>query len=83
MVSRGSLLVLWFGTADGTGLIYPIYDGEADNLWIQPLSGRPRKLTFFKSGLIEDYAASPDGNSIALLRGRLDRDVVLIKDADR
>jgi len=69
-------------TADGKGLIYPIYDGEADNLWIQSLSGRPRQLTFFKSGLIEDYAASPDGKSIALLRGQLDRDVVLIKDAN-
>jgi eukaryotic-like serine/threonine-protein kinase len=68
-------------SADGTGLMYPSYDGEADNLWIQPLSGKPRKLTFFKSGLIEDYAASPDGKSIALLRGQLDRDVVQIKDA--
>jgi len=71
-------------TPDGTGLIYPVYDGEVDNLWIQPLSGRPLKpLTFFKSGLIEDYAVSPDGKSIAMLRGRLDRDAVLIKDADR
>jgi Tol biopolymer transport system component len=71
-------------TPDGTGLIYPVYDGEVDNLWIQPLSGRPLKpLTFFKSGLIEDYAVSPDGKSIALLRGQLDRDVVLIKDAAR
>ena len=70
-------------TADGTGLIYPIYDGEVDNLWIQPLSGRPYKLTFFKSGLIEDYAVSPDGKSIALLRGQLDRDAVQIKDANR
>src|SRR5262249_25430786 len=69
---------------DSKGLVYPIFDAGAGNLWMQPLTGGPLKqLTFFKSMRIEDFAFSPDGKTIALLRGGLTSDVVLIKDAGR
>src|SRR5262249_10932879 len=71
-------------TLDNRGLVYPIYDAGAGNLWVQPLSGGPiKQLTFFKSMRIQEFAISPDGKTIALLRGELTSDVVLIKDAGR
>ncbi len=71
-------------TPGGKGLAYVLYEGGADNLWVQPLSGGPMKqLTFFTSELIDDFAFSPDGKSIALLRGHRTKDVVLIKDENR
>lgn len=67
-------------TRDGKGLVHTLYDGGADNLWVQPLPGGPlQQLTFFKSLRIGDFAFSPDGKSIALLRGQDTKDVVLIK----
>ena len=71
-------------TPDSKDLVYPIFDAGAGNLWLQPLSGGPLKqITFFKSLRIEDFAFSPDGKTIALLRGGVTSDVVLIKDAGR
>jgi Tol biopolymer transport system component len=71
-------------TPDNKGLAYPIYSAGAANLCVQPLSGGPlRQLTFFKSMQIRDFAYSPDGKTIALIRGSLTSDVVLIKDTGR
>lgn len=71
-------------TPDGKGLAYVLYDGGADNLWVQPLSGGPlTQFTFFTTERIDDFAFSPDGKSIALLRGHRTKDVVLIKDENR
>ena len=71
-------------TPDSKGLAYSIYDGGVANLWVQPLSGGPLKqLTFFKSMRIGDFAFSRDGKSIALLRGGVTSDVVLIRDTRR
>jgi eukaryotic-like serine/threonine-protein kinase len=68
-------------TPDGKSLICLIYDAGAGNLLLQPLTGGPvKQLTFFKSMRIYDYDFSPDGKTLALLRGHLNRDVVLIKD---
>jgi hypothetical protein len=53
-------------------------DGVA-NLWEQPLDGGPAKqLTHFKNELIFDYAWSGDGKQLALVRGMLNSNVVLI-----
>ena len=71
-------------TPDGEGVVYPIYDRGAENLWVQPLSGGPvKQLTFFKSERIIDFVFSYDGRNIALLRGHENKDVVLIGDATR
>ena len=68
-------------TPDGKGLAWPINNGGVGNIWVQPLAGGPpKKFTSFPSEMIEDFAFSRDGKSIALLRGQVTKDVVLIKD---
>lgn len=67
---------------DGTGIIYPFVDGQADNLWFQPLNGAPGKqLTDFKSEFVRDFSYSSDGKQLALIRGHRQADVVLIRDS--
>jgi len=64
-------------TPDGKGLSF-IVDS---NLWVQPLDGSPAKpLTDFKSDLTANFAWSPNGD-LALSRGSVSADVVLIKSA--
>ncbi|HKW35306.1 MAG TPA: protein kinase [Candidatus Acidoferrum sp.] len=71
-------------TPDSKGLAWQINQGGVGNIWVQPLAGGPPKqFTSFQSEMIEDFAYSHDGKSIALLRGRVTKDVVLIKDAGR
>ncbi len=49
------------------------------NVWAQPLAGgAPRQLTNFTSDLVFDYAWSRDGNQLALARGNVTSDVVLL-----
>jgi hypothetical protein len=55
---------------DGTGIIYPVRDGQTDNLWLQHLDGSPGKqLTDFKSEFIRDFDYSYDGKQLAVIRG--------------
>jgi serine/threonine protein kinase/Tol biopolymer transport system component len=69
---------------DGTGIIYPVRDGQTDNLWLQHLDGSPGKqLTDFKSEFIRDFAYSFDGKQLAIIRGHRESDVVLIHDAEK
>lgn len=71
-------------TPDGKALAWPIFSGGAGNIWIQPLmGGSPRQFTQFPMETIADFSFSPDGKSLALLRGHVTKDVVLIKDASR
>ena len=58
-------------------------DGSVGNFWVQPLAGGPPKqLTSFSSEIIQDFAFSADGKSMALLRGNVAKDVVLIQDTN-
>jgi Tol biopolymer transport system component len=67
---------------DGKGIVYPIHDKGADNLFVQPLDGSAgRQLTKFDSLHIYSYQFSPDGKRLALVRGDSPSDIVLIKDA--
>ena len=69
---------------DGTGLIYPVRDGQTDNLWLQPLDGsRGKQLTDFKSEYIRDFDYSFDGKQLAVIRGHREADVVLIREAQK
>lgn len=71
-------------TPDGKALAWPIFDGSAGNIWVQPLAGGPpKRLTQFPIETIADFSFSPDGKWMALLRGHVSKDVVLIKDASR
>ncbi len=69
---------------DGTGIIYPVRDGQTDNLWLQRLDGSPGKqLTDFKSEFIRDFDYSYDGKQLAVIRGHGEADVVLIRDSEK
>jgi len=51
---------------DGTGVIYPVREGQTDNLWLQHLDGSPGKqLTDFKAEFIRDFDYSYDGKQLA------------------
>jgi len=67
---------------DGKGIVYPVREKGLDNLWLQPLDGGPgRQLTNFGSLKIYSYQWSPDGKSLALVRGDSPSDLVLIQNS--
>jgi eukaryotic-like serine/threonine-protein kinase len=67
----------WSG--DGRALDYTLTRGGAGNLWEQSLTGGPpRQITHFKSELIRDFDWSRDGKQLAVARGHLNSNVVLI-----
>jgi serine/threonine protein kinase len=69
---------------DGKGIVYPIREKGVSNLWVQPLDGGPgRQLTNFAELNIYWYQWSPDGKSLALVRGDSPSDLVLIKDSEK
>jgi Tol biopolymer transport system component len=69
-------------TPDGKALVYPIHVNQTENLWLHPLNGSPGKqITNFKNDNIKDFAYSPDGERLAVLRDHLESDVVLLRDA--
>jgi serine/threonine protein kinase/Tol biopolymer transport system component len=78
---RGRSTVLIHFSRDGKSLVYSTRENGVDNLWQQPLDGSTGKqLTAFKTEHIWDYHWSPDGSSLALVRGHNDSDVVLMRD---
>ena len=69
-------------TNDNKAVVYPVRDHDVDNLWLQPLDGSPgRLITNFPSEHIANFAWSFDGSQLALIRGHVDSDVVLIRDS--
>ncbi len=69
---------------DGKGIIYPVRNGQTDNLWLQNLDGSPGKqLTDFKSEFIRDFDYSFDGKQLAIIRGHRESDVVLLRDSEK
>jgi hypothetical protein len=55
--------------------------GGITNIWRQPLSGgKPTRVTRFNSDEIWDFDLSRDGSQIVLTHGRIDSDVILIRD---
>ncbi len=69
---------------DDKSLVYVVRENGVDNLWQQPLDGSAGKfLTSFKAEHIGDFHWSPDGSTLAMVRGHTDSDVVLIRDAQR
>ncbi len=66
-------------TPDGHAVAYIVNRGGVSNLWGQPLDGGPpRQLTDFKDQRIFNFAWSRDGKQLALSRGVVNSDVVLI-----
>jgi serine/threonine protein kinase/Tol biopolymer transport system component len=68
---------------DGKNLVYVDHTGGIDNLWGQPIDGgAPKQLTKFDEGKIFAFGWLKDG-SLAMSRGVITADVVLIKDLNR
>ncbi|MBS1810173.1 MAG: PD40 domain-containing protein [Acidobacteria bacterium] len=66
-------------TPDGRAVTYIDTREGVSNLWSQPLAGGPlRPLTSFQSETIFSFAWSRDGNRLALVRGLVSKDIVLI-----
>jgi eukaryotic-like serine/threonine-protein kinase len=68
-------------TPDGRAVAYIDRRGGVSNILAVPLDGgKPVKLTDFKADRIFSFDFSRDGKQIALSRGTINNDVVLIKD---
>jgi Tol biopolymer transport system component len=68
-------------TPDGKAIVYVVREKGVDNLWLQPLDGKPRRqLTHFKMNRSFRFAFSPDGSKIAMERGQTESDAVLLRD---
>jgi serine/threonine protein kinase/Tol biopolymer transport system component len=67
---------------DGRALAcYSNYARDATNIWSLPINGgQPKPLTDFKSDRIFDFAWSPDKKNLAIVRGVVMSDIVLITD---
>ena len=71
-------------TPDGKSLAYVVNEHGVSNLWEMPLvDGKAKQITDFKSDLIFDFAWSRDGKQLALSRGQVSRDVVLLTDTSK
>jgi eukaryotic-like serine/threonine-protein kinase len=68
---------------EGNAVVYPVREADTANLWRQPLDGSPGKpITSFSSELIgNSFAWSFDKTKLAIIRGHVDSDVVLIRDS--
>jgi TolB protein len=68
-------------TPDGGALTYVDESNGADNIWSQPVNGGPRKpITNFSSDNISSFDWSRDGKRLAISRGPVTTDVVLLRD---
>ena len=68
-------------TPDSREILVSRREGGVENIWRQPLSGeKPTQVTRFSSDQIWDFDLSRDGSQIVLTHGRIDSDVMLIRD---
>ena len=69
---------------DGKSVAYVVREKAVDNLWTRPVDGSPsRPLTHFTSESIYSFRYSPDGAKIAIERGHMESDAVLLRDASQ
>ena len=69
-------------TPDGKAVLYVDNRGGIGNIWSQPIDGSPaRQLTFFNTDQIFAFDLAANGKTMALARGNVSNDVVLIADA--
>jgi hypothetical protein len=69
---------------DLKAVVYLVRERGTDNLWEQPLDNSPaRQLTHFTSERITRLRFSPDGTKLAIERGHVESDAVLLRDTGR
>lgn len=67
---------------DGRSLLYTVITNNVSNIWRQPVEGgKPVQVTNFKENLISAFDWSRDGRTLAVSRGLLIRDAVLISNS--
>ena len=67
---------------DGSSLLYTIINNNVSNIWSQAVDGgKPVQLTNFKEDIIIAFDWSRDGRQLAVTRGLLIRDAVLISNS--
>jgi Tol biopolymer transport system component len=70
-------------TPDGRAINYVALAGSVSNIWRQPIDGGPSfQVTRFDAGRIFNFQYSLDGSQMAISRGTLNSDVVLIKNSE-
>lgn len=66
-------------TPDGQAINYIIHRDGGSNIWRQPIDGSPPyQVTTFLDRRIYNFAYSPDGKWLAMSRGTLERDAILV-----
>jgi Tol biopolymer transport system component/DNA-binding winged helix-turn-helix (wHTH) protein len=79
-LTTGMLQLHW--TPDGRGIYFVALKNGVSNLWKQPVDGSsPVQVTSFESGRIFNFVFSPEGDRLAVSRGSVNSDVVLIKNS--
>jgi Tol biopolymer transport system component len=70
-------------TPDSQALFFLVEKRGIANIWKQPLDGSPaEQITQFTEDQIYHYDRSKDGNGLVLARGRILRDIVLVRNPD-
>jgi serine/threonine protein kinase len=68
-------------TPNGKAVVYVIRENGTDNLWVQPLDGSPgHQITNSPADVIQAFQYSLDGKSLAVMRTRVESDIVLLHD---
>jgi Tol biopolymer transport system component len=68
-------------TPDGKNVAYRVIDKGTDNIWMQPVDGsKGHPVTEFTTDHIRGFGWSPDGKTLAVVRGHLVSDVVLLRE---
>jgi eukaryotic-like serine/threonine-protein kinase len=68
-------------TRDGKNVAYRVVDKGTENIWMQPVDGtNGRQVTNFTTDRIRAFSWSPDGKTLAVVRGHLVSDVVLLRE---
>jgi eukaryotic-like serine/threonine-protein kinase len=68
-------------TPDGKNVAYRVIDKGTDNIWMQPVDGsKGHPVTEFSTDHIRYFSWSPDGETLAVVRGHLVSDVVLLRE---
>ncbi len=68
-------------TPDGKNVAYRVIDKGTDNIWMQPVDGsKGHPVTDFTTDHIRYFSWSPDGKTLAVVRGHLISDVVLLRE---
>jgi eukaryotic-like serine/threonine-protein kinase len=70
-----------FFAPDGKNVAYRVIDKGTDNIWMQPVDGsKGHPVTEFTTDHIRGFGWSPDGKTLAVVRGHLVSDVVLLRE---